>query len=267
QEFVTLHKNIGSLVKLLTEISRLKKDQINNLPQLKMCLKKLEGILGQFNRGIDQYEALRHWIDTYKRDLDAVEEQVRMRFGIELEQELKKIGLSLSGQYPELRAGFFTIELDFAKWRVTLWYGPKQERLDRCHLSSVEVANYVDKVRQQLGSHMSSEDEFLKKLEEAYFRTAGRERGTPVPIIRVLPELAYLLQSPRFYQDSKKEDYKSYSRADFSYDLFQVRHEKRLHLTVATRAYTKQRQDFLWVPDDESGRGTTYSHLQFREAT
>lgn len=272
-EFNTFKKNIDLAVKLLKEISRLEQNQIENLPQLRARLTKLDEIIKQLGQGTAKSDALSNWANQYRRELTHTEEQVKKRFGLELEQELKNRGLSLSGQYPNLKAGLFTIELDFDKERVTLWYGPKQERLDQCRLSVAEAADRIEKVKQQLGSHLD-EDEFLKKLQDAYSRATGSERSEPVPIIGVLSELAYLLQSPQFRQDPRRDNYKSYSRADFSYDLFRVRQsepyalfDKRLHLVVATRAHTKQRRDFLWVPDDESGRGTTYSHLQFKEAT
>lgn len=272
-ELVTYKKNLDSVVKLLKETSRLEQNRMGNLTQLRARLTKLDKIIGQLGQGADRHEVLCNWVEQYKQGLINFEEQIKKRFGVELEQELKKKGLSLSGQYPDLKAGLLTIELDFDKRMVTLWYGPKQERLDKCRLLAVEVANRVEKVRQQLGSHLE-EEEFLKKLEKAYFRAAGNQQGVPVPIIEVLSELAYLFQSPQFRQDPRRENYRGYSRADFSYDLFRVqRSEQRtlfahkLHLTVATRAHTKRRHDFLWVPDDESGRGTTYSHLQFKEAT
>jgi hypothetical protein len=227
-------------------------------------------VLGQ---GTNPLEILHSWIDQYRQDLVKSEQQLKKQFGVDLEYELGEIGLSLSGQYPDLKAGLFTIELDFEKERVTLWYGPKQERLDQCPFSVAKVVALIEKVRKQLGSRLSK-DEFLSKLQEAYSRTAGSELGEPVSIIGVLAELAYLLQSSQFRQDPRRENYRGYSRADFSYDLFQVRQsgslaplDKRLQLVVATRAHTRRRQDFLWVPDDESGRGATYSHLQFQEAT
>lgn len=270
EELTTYKRNFDSAVKLLKEISRLEQNRVKNLSQLRARLTKLDKIIGQLGQGVtDQHKALCNWVEQYKRDLINFEEQIKKRFGVELEQKLKEKGLSLSGQYPELKAGLFTIELDFDKRRVTLWYGPKQERLDQCRLLAVEVANRVEKVRQQLGSHLE-EEEFLKKLQKAYLRIAGSQQGAPVAIIEVLSELAYLLQSPQFHQNPRRENYRSYSRADFSYDLYRFARRavyKGLRLTVATWTHTKRRQDFLWVPTDEGGKGTTYSHLQFKEET
>lgn len=270
--FTAFKKNVLSADKILKEISRLDQNRIQNLSQLKVRAAKLEGILQRLSLDADPREALSNWASRYKQALMDSEEQLRVQFGAELEQELKKIGLPLSGQYPALKAGLFTIEPDFDKGQATLWYGPKQERLDKCHLTASKVANRIEKAKRQLGSGLS-EDEFLKKLQRAYSRVAESQYHEPIPIIKVLAELAHLLQSSRFYGDPRRENYKSYSRADFSYDLFRVQRSephillsKKFQLVVATRVHTKQRQDFLWVPEDESGKGTTYSHLQFKEA-
>jgi len=183
------------------------------------------------------------------------------------------LGLSLSGQYPELKAGLFTIEIDFDRWKAVLWYGPKQERLGQLDLSVKKIASRIEKARQQLGSQLP-EEELLLKLQEAYHRLPSAKRGEPAPIIRVLSELSYLLQNSRFLQDPRRENYRSYSRADFSFDLFRIRKfqsstlfPSKLQLTVATRAHTRRRSDYLWIPGKEDGNGTTYSHLQFEERT
>ncbi len=266
EDFNTFKKNISSAAKVLKEIFNLEQNRIQNLPKLRTRLAKLDKIIKQSGQSIDQREVLFKWAEQYKQDLLNSEEEVKKQFGIELEQELRKTGLSLSGQYPELKSSLFTIELFFDKGQVTLWYGPKQEQLNRCRLSSTEVVSTIEKIRKQLGSHLDN-DVFLNKLHESYSRAAGTKQGESIPITTVLAELAFLLQSQQFRSDPRQNNYKGYSRADFSYDLFRIRQavNKNLHLTVATRANTRRRQDFLWIPDDESGKGTTYSHLQFRE--
>ena len=266
--------DLQSAMTLLREISRLNGDPARNLSKLKERLNRLDGVAKQLAQQPYEMQKLQNWASQFKQELQSIEAQLRKRFGTELEQELKKIGLPLLGQYPELRSGLFTLELDFDRGSVMIWYGPKQERLARCPLSPTEVGKCLEKVTQQLGAQLG-EEEFLKKLHTAYRRalfTTGSKNGDRVPIIGVLSEFAYLLQNSRFLQDPRRENYRGYSRADFSYDLFRIGQSRprtpladRLQLVVATRAYTRRRRDFLWVPDDESGSGATYSHLQFKE--
>jgi DNA repair exonuclease SbcCD ATPase subunit len=271
EEISSHQRSVQSAMKSLREISRLDKNRAENLPKLKKRLTKLEEIIRRIGETGKYIQGLTDWMSEYQHALETTEGKVRRRLGTELERKLKNLGLSLSGQYPDLKAGLFTIELDFGKWKATLWYGPKQERLDQCSLSASEIAKRVEKLKHKLGSQLP-QDQFLEKLRKAYYRVIGTERGRPAPIIKVLAELAYLLQNSQFRQDPRRENYRSYSRADFSYDLFRIRSYQvrslfplKLRLKTAARAYTRRRSDFLWVPDDESGKGTTYSHLVFEE--
>ena len=266
RELTTLNKRAESAIKLLKSISRLEQNRLQNLPQLRKRLTELDQYLKQLLQNPETFEGLQNWADDYRRELLNSEQDFRKLFGGVLEEELKKKGLSLSGQYPDLKTGFFTIELDFDREDAILWYGPKQERLSQCSLNAVEIVKSVEKIAGQLGGTLDKA-EFLEQLQEAYSRVSGNQDGGPAPIIDVLAELAYLLQSSRFLQDPRREHYRGYGRADFSYDLFLLRQSslpEGLHLLVATRARTRRRRDFLWVPDNASGRGTTYSHLQFK---
>jgi len=272
-KFQEQQKKVQTTIKLLREISRLDQNRYENLQKIRQAIEKLNHVLNSFEQGVIPVQALTNWISQYQSEVKRVEEKITKQFGVELENELGKLGLSLSGQYPELKAGLFTIQLDFDQWKVTLWYGPKQERLAQHPFSVRKITSQIEKQKQKLGSQLP-EEQLLERLREAYHRASGMKHGGPVPIIKVLAEMSYLLQSSRFLQDPRRENYRSYSRADFSYDLFRIRKfqsntlfTSKLHLTVATRAHTRRRSDFLWVPDDENGRGTTYSHMQIEEDT
>jgi DNA-binding transcriptional MerR regulator len=267
--FYDHQKNIQSIVRLLREISRLDQNRNENLPKIKQAISRLNDVANSL-KGDTLVQQLANWMSQYESKVKNTEEEIRKRLGAELEKELEKLDLPLSGQYPELKAGLFTIELDFDQWKAVLWYGPKQERLVQCPLSVSKIASLLQEEKEKLGSQLP-EEQLFEKLRDAYYRVAEKGGGV-VPIIRVVAELSYLLQSKRFIQDPKRENYRSYSRADFSYDLFRIRKfqmhsffPSRIYLTTATRDHTKRRSDFLWVPDDENGKGTTYSHLRFEE--
>lgn len=253
--------------KLLQEIATLDKDRITNLPKIKTKLIRLDSLLSQPTQRLPR--SVSQWATQYKQDLSEAEAQVRKNFGINLEQALKSLSMSLTGQYPELKAGLFTFKLDFEKDRVAIWYGNEQEKLDECRVLADDVAKRVENLLKNLGSGLE-QDVFIEKLRQAYRRTVGGVDNQPVPIIQVLPEVAFLIQGAMFLQEPLREHYRSYSRADFSYDLY--RYGKKavshgLRLTIAVRANTRRRTDFLWIPDDDRGHGTAYSHIQFEEPT
>ncbi|MEO0283883.1 MAG: hypothetical protein ABIN17_02270 [candidate division WOR-3 bacterium] len=265
--------------KLLENLSNLDQDRVFNFPKIKDTLSKILEELPKFEELLKFTEYIKNfknWLENYQKELQAVEKEIQDRFGCELEEALKEQNLSLRGHYPELKTWLFTIELLFDKGYATIWYGPKQERLAQCSLSVSQVTKKIFELKKQLGSQVN-EEEFLKKLYYAYQRKLiikGDKNGTALPIIEILPEVAYLLQEPRFHKNPKKEYYKSYTRCDFSYDLFRILNSEknkifncRLSLVVASLAHTKKREDFLWIPNDEKGNGTVYSHLKFEEVT
>ncbi|MCC9076222.1 hypothetical protein FKZ61_008880 [Litorilinea aerophila] len=261
-------KAVKSIIASLREIEKLSGDREINLARIKKQVGKLKDIVSDSDPF--PLDILKEWINQFESELRQTEEQVQRRFGSELEQELRQLGITLTGQYPELKAGLFTIELDFEQWQATLWYGSKQEKLSTSPLSVSDIVKRVERAKKELGSQIP-EQELLENLYQAYTRVVQRV-GEDAPIIKMLGEIAYLLQNPRFYQDPRKDYYKSYSRADFSFDLFRLRRflaqnpsSRQFRLKTATRAQTKRRSDFLWVPESEDGKGSAYSHLRFEE--
>jgi len=120
---------------------------MDNLSQLGARLTKLDDIATQLAQSTEQLGALRNWVGPYRQELIDSKEELKRRFGVELEQKLQEKGLSLSGHYPDLKTGLFTLELDFERQQVTLWLGPKQEHLDKCRLSVAEVVDRIEKAK------------------------------------------------------------------------------------------------------------------------
>lgn len=269
--FTDTKKTTDTIVRALRQISNLDEDRAANFRQIQSRMLKIRDMTGQLEPGSRQPAILQAWLDDYANQLEEARGELGRRFGVELEQWLEEMGRSLSGHYPELRTGLFTIELDFDRGYAILWYGPKQEQLGRYRLSPQEVASRVRKSERNLGAELPIED-FLTRLEEAWLSCIEGRRSRKAPIIQVLCQLSFSLQTPNFRSDPKKEYYRGYGRADFSYDLYRVQQEadqtgqtKSLHLAVATRSQTEQRARHLWIPESEDGRGSAYSHITFRE--
>ena len=269
--FTDTKKTTDAIVRTLRQISRLDEDRAANFRQIQSRMVKIGDMTGQMEPGSRQVPDLQAWLDEYANQLEEARGELGRRFGVELEQWLEEMGRSLSGHYPELKTGLFTIGLDFDGGYAILWYGPRQEQLGRYRLSPREVASRVQKSERDLGVELPVED-FLTRLEEAYLSCIEARRSRKAPIIQVLCQLSFLLQTPHFRSDPKRENYRGYGRADFSYDLYRVQREagqtrqrERLHLAIATRSQTEQRARHLWIPESEDGRGSAYSHITFEE--
>jgi hypothetical protein len=265
QDILTKYKKeIGGIQELCKKLAIALESGKEDIKRAEEYVQKLEKGLGKLRKSVPIMQVLQEWLEQKKSLLENLKVNLKERFGLELEQELKKIGLTLSGHYPELRTWLLTIEVNFPNNRAILWYGPKQEKVKVCSLSPQKISQEVDHIRTNLGAKLPKE-ELLQKLYQAYHRTEKGAIGEPAPIIEVLRELAFLLQPSSFWTDPRKENYKDYSRADFSYDLFRLRDNQSFKLIIATRAFTNSRTKFIWVPMSESGNGATYSHIQFKE--
>jgi hypothetical protein len=254
------------LGKQLDEISRLDKQRAKNLNELKKRVAKLDEALSKLDKATAA--TLRTWIEVYTQSLETAGSDLRKTFGAELAEQLHPLGLKLEGQYPLLKAGLFSFEVDFDKGTCQIWYGIQQERLAEVPIDPELVVSALQKQRESLGSQKSAA-EFVAILKIAYQHAAiEHDPKNGIPLTSVLVYVALAIQPSAFLSDPIRQKYRSYSRADFSYDLYTHAGEIKsaFHLRVATRQQTQRRSDFLWIPTDSSGNGSTFAIIERKGA-
>jgi len=177
---------------------------------------------------------------------------IRQTFSVELEKELKKIGFNLEGHYPTLKTMFYTLDVDFEHDKIGIWYGPEQEKLTTCKLSASDVVSKLRRWHETITEHVFTDDAFIRDLYAVV--------GDPDRV--AIPDLVsgYIT---RIGSMSKKT-----ARTSLSYDLYRLKtrvvDDRELSLVTATRAYTRRKSDFLWIPMDDRGHGMYISHIRFR---
>jgi gas vesicle protein len=263
---------IRNLLKSLKTIEKLQKDPINNLHKIKQEMGKAEKALESSKLEESFKNKIEQHINDIRSKIAAWEEEIKDKFGINLENELKKMGFELAGHYPLLKTSFYTLQVDLDNFKVIIWYGPQQERLDVARLVPAEVASKLRKIHESITQRPFDSKGFLSKIYEAYKASLyrlGKEMGDQVPISDVLLEYVLLIQDKKFRANPVKRNYREYGRVFFSYDLYRLKDRimdnKELDLITATRAYTKHWYDFLWIPSNEKGEGIYISHIKFRE--
>ncbi len=199
-------------------------------------------------------------------------EKFKKKFGLKLEELLKKIGFELKGSYPVLNTSFFSIETNFDRGNVVIWYGPQQERLDSCNFIPETIVENLKGYHKNITQREFYDEKFLQLLKEAY-RIAtyreGKRIGDSLPIMKVLLDYIFLIQNNQFRANPNKINYYDYNRVLFSFDLYKLKkriiNNYELSLITATRAFTKQHSDFIWIPTNERGAGNYISHIKFME--
>jgi ElaB/YqjD/DUF883 family membrane-anchored ribosome-binding protein len=194
----------------------------------------------------------------------------------DLETLLKDAGFTLSGHYPELLCGVFTIVFETTTKGMTasLYYGPRIARLATVPGGDVEkIAAAVVEATRELEESLIEADSFHELLHQAWTQLHAR-RGNqssqgPLPILEVLAELCFARQTDRFRRNPVRAAFQPYGQVSFSYQLQrQGRTEdeaQELVLGIATREDVKKKES-LWIPRKQGGLGTHYSTLTYRRA-
>jgi hypothetical protein len=214
------------------------------------------------------------WTDDETEFIKKTKEEFRFQFGNQLKEFLEKDGLILKGQLPLLRAGFYSLKLDFELGFAALYWGPEIQTIKtKIPFSVQEIYQTLHNFNEQLKKRATSPQDFLKNLHQAYQRYTSfnppKADGNKVLLIDLLSELVLISQPSSFRADPSKTKFREYSRIQFSYDLYCLRQSRdvlqAMRLSVATFDATIDKAKSIWVPDNEKGDGTYYSYIAFEE--
>ena len=272
EEIRKVGRSSSNLVKLLSQFERLSVNPVDNAYQLDELLTKIEKISGNYHiEGLAP--KLKSWLDTSMAEISTSKERFKHEFGKKLQELLRKKGFELGGRYPDLKVKFYTIHIDFPRGLASLFFGHEPVK-SKIPLSPENITNALEPVHRNLNRPFDSA-KFVELLYEAYRRVCrirDFHQGEKVPIIEVLQQLVLLIQPPQFRADPTKEHYRGYGRAHFGYDLYRLRlsgartkENQVVGLMTATFDATRKRENFIWVPDNERGDGTTYSLIYFKQ--
>lgn len=259
----------SKLLKDLSRVEKLLKEPISNVFNLSREMKEMENkykeseYFEQLNEVISMINEMR------KRD----EEEFIYNFSRELKEAFEKKGLQVTGSYPEYTVGIFNLMVDFGLGRASIYFCKELIR-GNIVLDINKIISAFERADKEIEGRRFGARAYINLLWEAYKRVIllnGLEIGKRVNVIEVMRELAILMQGSSFIINPKKENYKSYSRAYFSYDLYRLKVEgnleyagKRLNLGTATIDYTGKDRYSLYVYDDLTG-GNYVMYIAFTD--
>ncbi|MGB9631505.1 MAG: hypothetical protein ACPL09_05980, partial [Candidatus Methanodesulfokora sp.] len=149
-------------------LEKLQTDPVNNLYKINREIARVEKNLKSSGLGESTRNRIEQYIEDLKSRITIWEDEAKKRFGLSLEEELKKVGFELRGHYPLLRASFYTLQVDLENFKVIIWYGPQQEKLDVSLLSPAEVTKKLEKIHRTITERPFDSEDFLSKIYEAY---------------------------------------------------------------------------------------------------
>lgn len=267
-------KKAGIVAKRLESYQKIKESATGglNIHILEKNINDIKKLLTNFPDG-EIKSSLLKWTEAENGFIKKGKEEFRFQFGNQLKELLEKDGLVLKGQLPVLRAGLYTLKLDFEIGFAALYWGPEIQTIKaKVPLSVQEIYYTIHNFNEQIKKRASPADYFFKNLQHAYQRFTSFNNipyGNKVLLIDLLSELVLISQSASFRADPAKDKFREYSRIQFSYDLYCLRQTagqaSSLRLSVATFDATTDKAKSIWVPDNEQGDGTYYSYIDFEE--
>ena len=265
-------KNAGNI---LRECEKLRSDLNRNAFVLETHVDKLGKALGKLKNLEEIIATTGQWREKLLKEASQAQERFKNTIAAELAELLKPHGLEIRGNFPELKCGILTLLFSFKKGgSVRIYYGPKISLLKKVRVEAKKIAEEVISLLKELNEPPLDDERFIKELYISYSRAPSREgrknegeQLSAVPIGAVMQEIAFLKQKRSFCIDPKKENFTSYGRVKFSYDLARLKirrfEKKELRLVVASMEQTKKEETSLWVPKIPHGGGTHYAFVIF----
>lgn len=272
ERFKALIKASSKTIKVLNGYAKLKENPVDNAYILEKRLTELSKTVDTLV-DFDLKNQLINWLNQEKKEIEKVKEDFRFAFGERLKALFQQDNQTISGQYPILRIGFYTLVLNFEFGEAILYFGPEVEKIkSKIPLEPEVVYNTFKKIDTELRKTKFDPKEFYLDLKKAYNKCvilSKKPFGEKVYLVDVLSEYVLLKQTAQFFIDPKKENFRGFSRISLSYLLYLFKKseyaQKGLHLYIATFDATVDRKHAIWIPDNEEGDGTYYSYLSFSE--
>jgi hypothetical protein len=273
EELETSQKTLRGLTKILKDWRNLQKAERFNLS-------KLQGVQRRAKKTIEEVPEgpLRERLLIWLKESDGVVrrrmEQARFAFGRALEKTLEREGVPLKGRMPKFLVGPYGLETDFERGRAKITFGYDTVK-DNLPVESQAIAKALIKTKKEIERSFDPQRS-VDLVFGAYVRATrilGTSVGERIPVMGVLQQLVLMLQGPAFRSDPRRENFVGFGRSQFAMMLYKIRASGALakgryalYLTTATFDATKKRENFLWIPDNQMGEGTTYAYVSFKES-
>ncbi|MBI3927400.1 MAG: hypothetical protein HY319_17815 [Armatimonadetes bacterium] len=267
---------------LLERLQRTFKEALRILkdPKLLSDERKLSGKLERLGKlGCDLPELSRSW-QSLAGELEQWQKQRRqtlpLKFGRELGEAAASAGIefaTLTTDPPTYRLAPFTVEARFGKGLAVLSYA--REALGETELDGAAILRARKRFLQALEGEAFDPQSYFDQLQTAYRRVKAQSDARPgerVELVELLPELAFLMQSPKFRSNPVRENFRPYGKVRLAYDLARLKRSGtlgkdgvRLTLGTATIGTTRKKDRVLYL-EDFGGRGQYYLSIAFQRS-
>lgn len=234
-----------------------KADLLRRPQKLARAFERVESALSS---GVANRLGLEALLGTLRDYVLNAPERLRSELGRSLKQVCDAEGFELrvvNRESPiEVRIPPLSVVLDFQTGKADLRFA--RETIQSCQADARAIISTYMKVVCSLNSGFDAEA-FFDSCRSAYqrvLRVDGLPDGHRVELARFLPELALTIQPKRWLENPVEQNYRSYSRARFAYDVYRLRQANallrnglRINFGVATGVSATSKSRVIYMED------------------
>jgi vacuolar-type H+-ATPase subunit I/STV1 len=259
--------------KSLSNISKKEMEPNKRLSLLNDEIRNLNNSLEHLLLDTSFKEKINSIINSTKLEVVELEKEAKSAFGRKLAEKIKENGFELEGHYPNLKTSIYTFNVNLNTNKVDIYYGPEFERLETTKADPDIVSSRIAELHRKITQREFDSNSFLADILNAYrlcLVQSNKRFEEEIAVYDILSMYTFLKQETKFKKNPLKKYYTEYTRTFLSYDFFQLKTRKigefELRLETATRAETKNKSNFLWIPSvGGKGLGETISRIKFKE--
>jgi len=259
-------RTLTRIEKNIKSYNKIEKTTLDNIAQAEKLLTKIQKDAAKLHNK-ELFTELQAFISSESQENNELNIQLQRMFGSELNNELKNNNLILEGRLPKIRVGYYGLDISFSKNQCKIYYGVNEELILNIKLDPKKIVKEIIEFENKLENNKLDTSLFIKSYHTV-LSSHRRESINRVPIIKLLNQVTMDLQSTKFAIDPTRKNYREYSRVQFSHDLYKLKRDKvlRLSLVTANRGQVRNKLDYLWVPTSPS-KGSVYSSVEIMEET
>ena len=115
---------LTKLQESLKKIVNSEVDPAKRISTLRKELVEIEKYEKELKLDVTIFQNVQNLLNKSRGELKQKEEELKSKFGFNLEKSLKIHNFNLEGNYPVLRSSFYTFVIDISSDKVTIYFGP-----------------------------------------------------------------------------------------------------------------------------------------------
>lgn len=243
---------------------------INNINYISRAIRYLTKNSYEIDNNLKEIVSLQEFFTDFEDfqkfliDIQSIISKEKVKFQMRFYDDLKSVlegeKITIIGNPPNLILPPFQLDVEMETGFCKLLLG-REIVSTKIPLDPDKIIKIYKKSYKEICERAFDPDKFIEDLFKAYNKVLNLKQHTDqknlkMNIIDVLNELVFIIQDPKFHRTHLKDDFKSYPRNHFLYDIIKLQESRKLEykefklsFTSATIDTTGKIDKMLYLPN------------------